>query len=117
MVWNRRPEGSKHPTWSTFLRAHWTILAASYFFNAALWTTKRLVTHYLLFMISLAQVRDEYLYSVRVSREQWQRIDFDKLDNLDVVEALARFELSREMTKAGKFRGVQPITCIEVAVQ
>jgi len=62
-----------------------------------------LVTHYLLFMISLAQVRDEYLYSVRVSREQWQRIDFDKLDHLDVVEALARFELSREMTKAGSF--------------
>jgi len=63
---------------------------------------------------STAQVRDEYLYSVRVTREQWQRIDFDKLDNLDVVEALARFELRREMTKAGKFKTVEPFAAMPV---
>jgi hypothetical protein len=57
-----------------------------------------------------AQVHDDYLYSVRVTREQWARISFDNLDDLDVVEALSRFELRREMTKAGKLKSVEPIT-------
>lgn len=54
------------------------------------------------------QVADEYLYSVRVPREDWSHIRFDSLKNLDVVEALARFELRREMTKTGKFKPIAP---------
>ena len=48
------PERSKRTTWSTFLRAHWKVLAASDFLTAEVWTTRGLVTHYLLFVISLA---------------------------------------------------------------
>lgn len=55
-----------------------------------------------------AQVVDEYLYSVRVLREGWQSIDFDNLGALDVVEAFARFELHREMTKTGVFKPIIP---------
>src|SRR6266700_3571423 len=48
------PERSKRTTWSTFLRAHWKVLAASDFLTGEVWTTRGLVTHYLLFVISLA---------------------------------------------------------------
>ena len=48
------PERSKRTTWSTFLKAHWKVLAASDFLTVEVWTAKGLVTRYLLFVISLA---------------------------------------------------------------
>jgi len=55
------------------------------------------------------QIRDEYIYSARVRREDWQTINFDNLDSLDVVEALARFELRRTMSKTGVFKAIEPL--------
>ena len=54
------------------------------------------------------QVGDEYLYSVRISRDQWRSINFDNLGQLDVVEALAKFDLRRNMTKTGVFKPISP---------
>src|SRR5947207_6173705 len=48
------PERSKRTTWSTFLKAHWRVLAASDFLTVEVWTGRGLVTHYLLLVISLA---------------------------------------------------------------
>ena len=48
------PERSKRTRWSTFLKAHWKVLAASDFLTVEVWTGGGLVTHYLLFMMSLA---------------------------------------------------------------
>ncbi len=48
------PERSSRTPWSTFLKAHWKLLAASDFLTVEVWTARGLVTHYLLFMISLA---------------------------------------------------------------
>jgi putative transposase len=48
------PERSKRTTWSTFLKAHWKVLTASDFLTVEVWTARGLVTHYLLFVISLA---------------------------------------------------------------
>jgi transposase InsO family protein len=48
------PERSRRTPWSTFLSAHWKVLAASDFLTVEVWTAKGLVTHYLLFVISLA---------------------------------------------------------------
>lgn len=53
-------------------------------------------------------VEDKYLYSVQVEREPWSRIHFDNLDALDPVEALAAFELRRDMSKTGIFRAIEP---------
>lgn len=52
--------------------------------------------------------RDDYLYSARVPRDRWQRIRFDNLATLDVVEALSQFELRREMGKTGAFKPIEP---------
>ena len=48
------PERSKRTRWATFLRAHWKVLAASDFLTVEVWTGGGLVTHYLLFVIILA---------------------------------------------------------------
>ena len=48
------PERSKRTRWSTFLKAHWAVFAASDFLTVEVWTGRGLVTHYLLFVISLA---------------------------------------------------------------
>jgi putative transposase len=48
------PERSKRTQWSTFLKAHWRVLAASDFLTVEVWTGSGLITHYLLFVISLA---------------------------------------------------------------
>jgi len=48
------PERSKRTNWSTFLQAHWKVLAASDFFSMEVWTARGLVTHYVLFVISIA---------------------------------------------------------------
>src|ERR1700720_1773592 len=48
------PERSRRTPWSTFLKTHWKVLAASDFLTVEVWTGRGLVTHYLLFIISLA---------------------------------------------------------------
>ncbi|ABM18394.1 DUF4236 domain-containing protein [Marinobacter nauticus] len=54
------------------------------------------------------RVEDKYLYSVKVKREAWSAIHFGNLDQVDPVEALAAFELRRDMTKTGIFRAIEP---------
>ena len=59
------------------------------------------------------RIGDEYLYSVRVTRPEWERIDFGNLTAIDVVDALNRFELRRDMTKAGLFRPIRALVINE----
>lgn len=53
-------------------------------------------------------LRDDYLLSVRVPRSAWLTLDFNALHAVDPVEALARFELLRTMTKTGVFKPIAP---------
>lgn len=53
-------------------------------------------------------VEDTWLYSVQVTREAWERLDFAHLGRLDPVACLAGFDLRREMSKTGIFRAVTP---------
>ena len=54
------------------------------------------------------QVGDDYLYAVQVRRDEWAEINFGALVSLDVVEALARFDLWRKVTMTGVFTAVEP---------
>ncbi len=56
-----------------------------------------------------AQVRDEYIYSVRLTREGWSRIDFTNLAVLDPVACLESYELRREMSASGEFEPIEPL--------
>jgi hypothetical protein len=48
------PERGKRTPWSTFLKSHWKMLLAADFLTVEVWTGRGLVTHYLLFVMSLA---------------------------------------------------------------
>jgi hypothetical protein len=39
--------------------------------------------------------RDDYLFSVRATRDEFARIDFENLENVDPVEAFGAFEMRR----------------------
>lgn len=54
------------------------------------------------------QIADEYLLSVRVPRAAWGEIDFSNLSAIDVVEALARFDLRRDVTRTAVFNPIEP---------
>jgi putative transposase len=48
------PERRRRTPWATFLKARWKVLAASDCWTVEVWTGRGLVTHYVLFVISLA---------------------------------------------------------------
>ncbi|MDN6180489.1 MAG: DUF4236 domain-containing protein [Halomonas subglaciescola] len=56
--------------------------------------------------------RDQYLYSIKVTRERWERIHFDALEQVDPVEAVEAFSLRRDMTKTGIFRDIEPFKLV-----
>lgn len=56
-----------------------------------------------------AQEGDEYLYSVRVGRESWSRIDFTALEHVDPVACLEGFELVRVLSATGVFKPIEPL--------
>lgn len=51
------PQRKKTPRWSTFIMSHWDSLAAVDFTTVEVWTTRGLVTFYLLFVMELATRR------------------------------------------------------------
>ena len=65
------PERGKRTRWSTFLKAHWGVFAASDFLTVEVWTAKGLITHYLLFMISLTDRAVEILGMTARPDEGW----------------------------------------------
>lgn len=57
-----------------------------------------------------AQMRDDYLLSVRVQRPEWEANDFAHLTAIDVVSSLARYDLRRDMLKSGVLKAITPHT-------
>lgn len=55
------PERKRTTTWAAFLKAHWDQLAAIDFTTVEVWTTKGLVTFYLLFAMHLATRRVRFV--------------------------------------------------------
>ncbi|MFI8749974.1 DUF4236 domain-containing protein [Vreelandella lionensis] len=56
--------------------------------------------------------RDQYLYSIKVTRAQWNRIHFDQLEQVDPVAAVEAFTLRRDMTPTGIFRDIEPFKLV-----
>jgi len=65
------PERGKHARWPTFLKAHCRVFSASDFFSIEVWTGRGLVTHYVLFVISLADRIVEVLGVTPKPDEAW----------------------------------------------
>jgi hypothetical protein len=50
----------------------------------------------------------EYLYSVKVIRDEWEKINFQNLELIDVVLCFGEFELRRDATKTGIMKAIKP---------
>jgi len=50
----------------------------------------------------------EYLYSVRVTQNQWQQVNFNNIHVIDPIEVLGIFDMNRKMTKTCAFKAVVP---------
>lgn len=55
-------------------------------------------------------IADEYLFSVRVPRSEWERIDFWNLASLELPTCLGGFDLRRKMTSTGVFTPITPFS-------
>ncbi|MEG2314150.1 DUF4236 domain-containing protein [Brevundimonas sp.] len=52
------------------------------------------------------RIEDVWILAVNIRRDQWDQLDFGNLPAIDPKAALARFDLSRNMTAGGRFRPV-----------
>jgi transposase InsO family protein len=110
------PERSKRTTWSTFLKAHWKILAASDFFNVEVWTLRGMVTHYIVFVISLA---DRIVHIAGITTrpdDAWMlQLGRNLLDAESGALASKRYLIiDRDAKYSERFRGLLEANGIEV---
>lgn len=56
-----------------------------------------------------AKIDDVYIISCRVERSQWDEIDFEQLNEIDPVSALARFKLVKLSERNGRLKAIQPL--------
>jgi len=63
-----KPAGDRkrQTTWATFLKAHWDVLAAIDFTTVEVWSTRGLITFYLLLVMDLKSRRAEFVNSWRI---------------------------------------------------
>lgn len=52
--------------------------------------------------------QDDYIYSVKIPRDEWAKINFSGLGWLDPVKVLARFDIKRDISKSGVFQAIEP---------
>jgi hypothetical protein len=55
------------------------------------------------------QHSDTYIYSARVPRAQWLKINFGNLPAIDVVSAFEQFELRRKIGRSGSLESITPL--------
>lgn len=59
---------------------------------------------------STGHTHGEYLYSIRVTREAWSRLNFANLESINVLDSLSGFEIRRSMSKSFVFSVIDPFT-------
>ncbi len=67
------PDRKQQTTWSTFLKAHWDVLAATDFTTIEVWTKGGLVTFYLLFVMELKTRRVHFAGCATNPHEAWMK--------------------------------------------
>jgi putative transposase len=77
------PRRKKTTTWKTFIRAHWEVLASIDFTTVEVWTTRGLVTIYLLFAMELRTRRVRFLGCTPNPDAPWMRIQACELTAYD----------------------------------
>ena len=110
------PERGRKTTWSQFLKAHWSVLAAADFFTVEVWAPRGLVTYYVFFVIELATRRIEIAGIAPNPGEAWMmQIGRNLTDPIDGALADKRFLiLDRDSKFSLAFRDLLEDAGVEV---
>jgi putative transposase len=73
----------RQTTWATFLKAHWDVLAAIDFTTVEVWSTRGLVTFYLLFVMDLKTRRVQFVNCTTNAKEPWMKQQARELTNFE----------------------------------
>ena len=77
------PDRQRTGSWSTFLKAHWDVLAAIDFTTIEVWTKSGLVTFYLLFVMELKTRRVHFAGCTTNPHEAWMKQIARELTNIE----------------------------------
>jgi transposase InsO family protein len=110
------PERGKRTTWSQFLKAHWSVLAAADFFTVEVWAPRGLVTLYVVFVIELGTRRIDIAGITPSPGEPWMmQIGRNLIDPLDGSLAKKRFLiLDRDSKFSTAFRNLLTDAGVEI---
>jgi hypothetical protein len=67
------PERKRQTTWKTFIKSHWDVLAAIDFTTIEVWSTRGLVTYYVLFVMEVATRRVHFAGCTPNPDEPWMK--------------------------------------------
>jgi putative transposase len=67
------PTRRKGMTWAEFLKSHWSVMAATDFFTAEVWTARGLIRYHVLFVIRLATREVKIVGIVPEPNDDWMR--------------------------------------------
>jgi transposase InsO family protein len=77
------PNRERSTSWSTFIKAHWDVLAAIDFTTIEVWTKGGLVTYYLLFVMELKTRRVHFAGCTVHPNEPWMKQAARELTNFE----------------------------------
>jgi transposase InsO family protein len=95
------PERKRQTTWKSFLQSHWDVLGAIDFTTIEVWTTRGLVTYYLLFVMELATRRVHLAGCTPNPHDPWMQQMARNLT--DVVDGFLRGKRYLLMDRDSKF--------------
>ncbi len=79
----KAPDRQRTGSWSTFLKAHWDVMAAIDFTTIEVWTKSGLVTFYLLFVMELKTRRVHFAGCTTSPNEPWMKQTARELANFE----------------------------------
>jgi transposase InsO family protein len=113
------PARGKRTSWRTFLKAHWDVMAATDFFTIEVWTSRGLVTYYILFVIQLATRKiviagatpnPNNAFMMQIARNLTDEFDgFLRHHSYLIMDRDAKF--TKGFRDAIKREGIEPIRC------
>ena len=53
-------------------------------------------------------IGDEYLYSIRIQRDEWVKINYSALELINIVDCFTLFDLRRTINKSGLIEPIEP---------
>ena len=102
------PKRQRTGSWSTFLKAHWDVLAAIDFTTIEVWTKRGLVTYYLLFVMELKTRRVHFAGCTPNPDGAWMKQIARELTNFQdgFLNGKRYLLMDRDATFSAAFRGI-----------